>query len=72
MRTDDRGAATNDTPSGAAPGSGEFIAFWLRDETVTAAMNVDVWDVNDTLRGLVSRRVSPDRLRDEEVPLEGL
>ena len=28
----------------------EFIAFWQRDGAVTAAMNVNVWDVVDDLR----------------------
>jgi 3-phenylpropionate/trans-cinnamate dioxygenase ferredoxin reductase subunit len=52
--------------------SGEFVAFWLRDDAVTAAMNVNVWDVNDTLRGLVGRSIPVDRLRDEQIPLSGL
>ncbi|HSN12295.1 MAG TPA: FAD-dependent oxidoreductase, partial [Propionibacteriaceae bacterium] len=50
--------------------SGEFIAFWLRDQVVTAAMNVNIWDVNDDLRALVGRRVEPDRLVDASVPLK--
>jgi 3-phenylpropionate/trans-cinnamate dioxygenase ferredoxin reductase subunit len=52
--------------------SGEFIAFWQRDETVTAAMNVNIWDVNDDLRAVVGKRVSPDRLADDGVPLTEL
>jgi 3-phenylpropionate/trans-cinnamate dioxygenase ferredoxin reductase subunit len=52
--------------------SGEFVAFWLRDDAVTAAMNVNVWDVNDDLRGLVGRSIDVDRLRDESVPLSEL
>lgn len=51
---------------------GEFIAFWLEDGVVTAAMNVNIWDVNDTLRAVVGTSVDEDRLSDEEVPLEEL
>ena len=48
-----------------------FIAFWHRDGIVTAAMNVNVWDVVDDLRSLLVERavVDPDRLADEDVPL---
>lgn len=52
--------------------SGEFIVFWLRGGVVTAAMNVNIWDVNDTLRDLVGQQVSPDRLTDESVELPDL
>ena len=31
----------------------EFIAFWLRDDTVAAAMNVNMWDDGDALQELV-------------------
>ncbi|WP_028049182.1 NAD(P)/FAD-dependent oxidoreductase [Cellulomonas sp. URHD0024] len=51
---------------------GEFVAFWLRDGRVRAAMNVNVWDVNDQLRALVGREIDPSRLADESVPLEEL
>ena len=51
---------------------GEFIAFWLSGGAVTAAMNVNVWDVNDTLRGLVGRPADPARLADPAVPLTEL
>ena len=40
--------------------------------TVAAAMNVNIWDVNDTLRQVVGHRVDPERLRDPEVPLAEL
>lgn len=52
--------------------SGEFIAFWLRDGLVTAAMNVNVWDVSDALRATVGHRVAPERLADTSVALEDL
>jgi 3-phenylpropionate/trans-cinnamate dioxygenase ferredoxin reductase subunit len=29
--------------------SGAFLAFWIRRQKITAAMNVNVWDVNDQL-----------------------
>ena len=53
-------------------GSGEFIAFWQRDGVVTAAMNVNVWDVNDDLRAVVGHRVAPERLADTGVELTAL
>jgi 3-phenylpropionate/trans-cinnamate dioxygenase ferredoxin reductase component len=42
----------------------EFIAFWLRDDSVAAAMNVNVWDDGDVLTELVEsrRRVSAQDL----------
>jgi 3-phenylpropionate/trans-cinnamate dioxygenase ferredoxin reductase component len=52
--------------------SGEFVAFWTRDGRLAAAMNVNVWDVNETLRGLLGRVIAADRLRDESVPLSHL
>ena len=52
--------------------SGEFVAFWHRDGVVTAAMNVNVWDVNDDLRQVIGKQVAPDRLADESTPLTDL
>ncbi|WP_166983942.1 NAD(P)/FAD-dependent oxidoreductase [Paramicrobacterium fandaimingii] len=52
--------------------SGEFIAFWTNDGRVTAAMNVNIWDVNDELRAVVGHDVAPARLTDESVALEDL
>lgn len=45
--------------------SGEFIAYWLAGETLTAAMNVNIWDVNDKLRAMIGSRVDPDQLSAE-------
>jgi 3-phenylpropionate/trans-cinnamate dioxygenase ferredoxin reductase subunit len=47
----------------------EFVAFWHRDGVVSAAMNVNVWDVVDDLKAIVAseRPVDPDRLADESV-----
>lgn len=49
----------------------EFVAFWHRDGIVTAAMNVNVWDVVDDLKAIVEARtpVDPARLADPDVPL---
>jgi 3-phenylpropionate/trans-cinnamate dioxygenase ferredoxin reductase subunit len=43
---------------------GEFVAYWLDADTVTAAMNVNIWDVNDRLRDIVGTRVSREDLTD--------
>jgi 3-phenylpropionate/trans-cinnamate dioxygenase ferredoxin reductase subunit len=52
----------------------EFIAFWLVDGRVAAGMNVNVWDVTDTVQdlvraGLAGARVDPGRLTDLGIPL---
>jgi len=52
--------------------TGEFIAFWLRDGVVTAAMNVNVWDVSDDLRATIGTRIDPARLADPEISLTDL
>jgi 3-phenylpropionate/trans-cinnamate dioxygenase ferredoxin reductase subunit len=46
------------------PASKEFIAFWLRDGAVAAALNVNVWDDGDALQELVDsgRPVDPAEL----------
>ena len=56
------------------PASREFIAFWISDERVVAGMNVNVWDVNDPIRRLISERVTVDdrRLADPDVPIDEL
>jgi 3-phenylpropionate/trans-cinnamate dioxygenase ferredoxin reductase subunit len=51
-------------------GKREFVAFWLDGENhVLAAMNVNVWDVVDAMKPIISERrvVDPDRLADESV-----
>ncbi|HEY6740405.1 MAG TPA: oxidoreductase C-terminal domain-containing protein, partial [Actinopolymorphaceae bacterium] len=52
----------------------QFIAFWLNDGRVAAAMNVNVWDVTAPLQHLIrtGARVDADRLRDPDVPLDQL
>lgn len=53
---------------------GEFIAFWLREGTVVAGMNVNVWDVQEQIRGLIRSRQPIDReaLSDPGTPLASL
>ena len=52
----------------------EFIAFWLRDGRVKAAMNANIWKVNKQLRELIAAGevVARDALRDADVPLAEL
>jgi 3-phenylpropionate/trans-cinnamate dioxygenase ferredoxin reductase subunit len=56
------------------PATREFIAFWLVGDRVVAGMNVNVWDVTDPIKRLISERVAVDerRLADPDVPLEAL
>jgi 3-phenylpropionate/trans-cinnamate dioxygenase ferredoxin reductase subunit len=42
------------------PAGGEFIAFWLGDGIVRAAMNANVWDQGDDLERLLLARATPD------------
>ncbi|WUW24226.1 FAD-dependent oxidoreductase [Streptomyces sp. NBC_01463] len=55
-------------------GKREFIAFWLKDRKVLAGMNVNVWDVTETVQELIraAQPVDPDALADPSVPLESL
>ena len=41
----------------------EFIAFWLADGRVVAGMNVNVWDVNETVQRLIRSERVVDRAR---------
>jgi len=52
----------------------EFIAFWVRKARVVAGMNVNVWDVNETVQQFIRTGVPVDaqRLADEAVPLQSL
>jgi 3-phenylpropionate/trans-cinnamate dioxygenase ferredoxin reductase component len=54
--------------------SGEFIAFWLKDQRVIAGMNVNVWDVNEHVQGLIRARkpIPTAALTDPDTPLESL
>ncbi|MEC5152415.1 FAD-dependent oxidoreductase [Cryobacterium sp. GrIS_2_6] len=52
----------------------EFVAFWVADGRVVAGMNVNVWDVNDSVQNLIRSRVRVDvsALRDESRSLDSL
>jgi 3-phenylpropionate/trans-cinnamate dioxygenase ferredoxin reductase component len=52
----------------------EFVAFWHRDGVVSAAMNVNVWDVVEDLKAIITadRPVDPDRLADPKVEIGDL
>jgi 3-phenylpropionate/trans-cinnamate dioxygenase ferredoxin reductase subunit len=54
------------------PAKREFIAFWLHGDRVVAGMNVNVWDVNETIRAIIEGRAAVDerRLADPDVALE--
>jgi hypothetical protein len=59
---------------GKAP---EFVAFWVSRDKVLAGMNVNVWDVQDSIQALVKAgwagsTVDLDRLADPSVPLGDL
>ena len=56
------------------PASREFIAFWLRGDTLLAGMNVGVWDVGDDIEALLRARTAVDdaQLGDPDVPLAAL
>ncbi len=53
---------------------GGFIAFWLLQDRVVAAMNVNIWDVNDQLQALIRAGGPVDRgaLGDPGTSLEAL
>ncbi|MFC8277138.1 NAD(P)/FAD-dependent oxidoreductase [Streptomyces sp. NPDC057271] len=55
-------------------GKRQFIAFWLKDRTVLAGMNVNVWDVTEPIQRLIRAQspVDTDALADPSVPLESL
>jgi NADPH-dependent 2,4-dienoyl-CoA reductase/sulfur reductase-like enzyme len=49
----------------------EFIAFWLKEGRLVAGMNVNIWDVNDDIQGLIrsAKPLDPARLSDPAIPL---
>lgn len=53
------------------PESREFIAFWLSQSRLVAAMNVNVWDVGDDVKRLIHSGIplDPSELADSDVPL---
>jgi 3-phenylpropionate/trans-cinnamate dioxygenase ferredoxin reductase subunit len=54
--------------------SGQFIAFWLKDQCVLAGMNVNIWDVNEHIQTLIRSRqpIQTAALTDLDTPLESL
>jgi len=52
----------------------EFLAFWLKDRRVVAAMNANIWDQGDGVKALIrsGATVDADRLADPSVPLAEL
>jgi 3-phenylpropionate/trans-cinnamate dioxygenase ferredoxin reductase component len=56
------------------PGSREFLAFWLHQGRVLAAMNANIWDQGDALDTLLQSRAtpSPEHLADPTVDLADL
>jgi 3-phenylpropionate/trans-cinnamate dioxygenase ferredoxin reductase subunit len=52
-------------------GKREFIAFYHRNGIVTAGMNVNVWDVVEDIRAIITagKPVDPAKLADPNVPL---
>jgi len=67
-----RGAPDDDVVLRGSEESGEFVAFWQRNGVVTAAMNVNIWDVNDTLRALIGRTIDSERLADDGIGISEL
>ncbi|NUW01616.1 NAD(P)/FAD-dependent oxidoreductase [Streptomyces sp. CAI 127] len=55
-------------------GKREFIVFWLKDRRILAGMNVNVWDVTETIQELIRARQQHDAeaLADPSVPLDSL
>jgi 3-phenylpropionate/trans-cinnamate dioxygenase ferredoxin reductase component len=68
------GHATDQVVFRGDPAGREFIAFWLHEEAVAAAMNANVWDVTGALQALIrsGARVDPTRLTDPTVALADL
>jgi 3-phenylpropionate/trans-cinnamate dioxygenase ferredoxin reductase component len=56
------------------PAAREFVAFWMVEDRVVAGMNVNVWDVTNPIKRLISGRlpIEDRRLADPDVPLDEL
>jgi 3-phenylpropionate/trans-cinnamate dioxygenase ferredoxin reductase subunit len=56
---------------GDVPGR-EFIVFWLGGGRVLAGMNVNIWDINETIQAIVrgGRVLDQGQLADASIPLE--
>ena len=51
-----------------------LVAFWIKDQRIRAAMNVNLWDLTDQIQALIRSRLrlNRDRLADPNPPLTGL
>jgi 3-phenylpropionate/trans-cinnamate dioxygenase ferredoxin reductase subunit len=56
------------------PAARTYVAFWLAGGRVVAGMNVNVWNVNDTVQRLIRSEIRVDaaRLADETIALDDL
>ena len=56
------------------PTTREFVAFWLVEDRVVAGMNLNVWDITDSIQRLIRERLAVDerRLADPDVSLDEL
>ena len=56
------------------PSTREFIALYVRDDKVVAALNANVWDVTESLQALIRNESPADdaRLADLNIPLDDL
>jgi NADPH-dependent 2,4-dienoyl-CoA reductase/sulfur reductase-like enzyme len=43
------------------PASLEFVVFWMKDGRILAGMNVNVWDIHDDIRALVTAGLAGER-----------
>ncbi|WP_455356230.1 NAD(P)/FAD-dependent oxidoreductase [Streptomyces sp. SYSU K217416] len=55
-------------------GKRQFIAFWLKDRRVLAGLNVNIWDVAESIQRLIRSggQIDPEALADPAVPLASL
>ena len=55
-------------------GARQFVAFWLKDGRVRAGMNVNIWDVTDSIKKLIrsGHQVDADALADPGTALDDL
>ena len=66
--------ATDDLVIRHGESGDEFVAFWLRDSRVVAAMNANIWDQGDALEALIvsGAQVDRDVLTDPDRDLAGI
>jgi 3-phenylpropionate/trans-cinnamate dioxygenase ferredoxin reductase component len=56
------------------PAGREFVAFWMVGDRIAAGMNVNVWDVSETIDAMIRHgaAVEDRRLADPDIPLTEL